>query len=133
MAKLSGTGLKDVQFVDCKLIGINFDHCSDFLFAADFQKCALDYSSFFKKKMKKAKFVECSLKEVDFTEVDLSMAIFSNCDLFRAVFLRSILEKTDFRTAFNYVFDPEVNKIKKAKFSYSGVVGLLGKYNIDVE
>jgi fluoroquinolone resistance protein len=70
LAKLNDTGLKDVHFVDCKLIGINFDHCSDFLFAASFQKCVLDYSSFFKKKMKKAKFTDCSLKEVDFTGVD---------------------------------------------------------------
>ena len=50
MAKLSGSGLKDVHFADCKLIGINFDHCSDFLFAANFQKCVLDYASFFRKK-----------------------------------------------------------------------------------
>jgi uncharacterized protein YjbI with pentapeptide repeats len=115
------------------LIGINFDHCSDFLFAADFQNCVLDYASFFRKKMKKAKFTECSLKEADFTGVDLAMAVFSNCDLSRAVFHESNLEKVDFRTAANYSFDPEANKIKKAKFSLSGVPGLLGKYNIEIE
>ncbi|MDP2113930.1 MAG: pentapeptide repeat-containing protein, partial [Bacteroidota bacterium] len=133
MAKLGGSGLKDVHFADCKLIGINFNHCSDFLFAANFQKCVLDYASFFRKKMKKAKFTECSLKEVDFTGVDLAMAVFANCDLSRAVFHESNLEKVDFRTAANYSFDPEANKIKKAKFSLSGVPGLLGKYNIEIE
>jgi uncharacterized protein YjbI with pentapeptide repeats len=133
MVELNGSGLKNVQFVDCKLIGINFDHCSDFLFAANFQKCILDYSSFLRKKMKKAKFIDCSLKDVDFTEADLSMAIFDNCDLLNAVFQKSILEKADLRTALNYIFDPEANKIRKAKFSYSGVAGLLVKYNIDIE
>lgn len=133
MAKFSGTGLKDVHFLDCKLIGLNFDHCSDFLFSADFQKCILDYASFFKKKMKKAKFIDCSLKEVDFTAVDLSMAIFGNCNLERALFHESILDKADFRTAANYSIDPEINKIKKAKFSVSGLAGLLGKYNIEIE
>jgi uncharacterized protein YjbI with pentapeptide repeats len=133
LAKLNGSGLKDVYFVDCKLVGINFDHCIDFLFAANFQKCVLDYASFVGKKMKKAKFTDCSLKEVDFSKVDLSMAFFANCDLTRAVFHESILEKADFRTASNYSFDPEANKIRKARFSYSGIAGLLGKYNIDIE
>jgi len=39
----------------------------------------------------------------------------------------------DFRTAFNYSFDPEINKIRKARFSYPGVCGLLQKYNIEIE
>ncbi len=133
MAKLSGTGLKDVNFIDCKLIGINFDHCSDFLFAANFQKCVLDYASFFKKRMKNARFTNCSMKEVDFSSTNLSGAQFGNCDLSMAVFNQSNLEKADFRTAFNYAFDPGANKMKKAKFSSSGLAGLLGKYNIEIE
>ena len=133
LAKLNGSGLKDVHFMDCKMIGINFDHCSDFLFAVSFQKCLLDYSSFASKKMKRVKFTDCSLKEVDFTSVDLSMAVFANCDLSRAVFHTCNLEKADFRTAFNYAFDPEFNQLKKARFSLSGVAGLLGKYNIEIE
>jgi hypothetical protein len=44
-----------------------------------------------------------------------------------------VLEKTDFRTAYNYSFDPENNRIKKAKFSLAQVVGLLDKYDIHIE
>ncbi len=132
-AKISGAGMKGVLFTGCKLIGNHFENCSDFLFSVNFKNCTLDYSSFFRKKMKKAKFDSCSLKEVDFTETDLSEAEFNNCDLSRAVFHESTLEKADFRTALNYAFDPETNKIKKAKFSLSGISGLLGKYNIDIE
>jgi hypothetical protein len=61
------------------------------------------------------------------------MAVFAECDLSRAVFQAGILEKTDFRSAFNYTIDPELNKLKKAKFSRSGLAGLLEKYNIDIE
>lgn len=133
MTKLNGSGMKEVHFKECKLMGISFDHCSDFLFSVGFQKCVLDYSSFVQKKMKNTRFVDCSLKEVDFSSSDLSMSTFHNCELSQAVFLRTNLEKADFRTAVNYSFDPELNRIKKAKFSYSGLPGLLGKYNIDIE
>lgn len=83
--------------------------------------------------MKKTKFANCSMKEVDFSGVDLSMSVFENCDLLGTVFKYANLEKVDFRTSYNYAFDPEVNKIKQARFSYSGIAGLLGKYNIDIE
>jgi len=133
MAKLNSSGLKDAHFTGCKLVGINFENCSDFLFAVSFKKCVLDYSSFFGKKLKKARFNDCSMKEVDFSSTDLSGAEFGNCDLSMAVFTQCNLEKTDFRTAVNYSFDPETNKMKKAKFSISGLAGLLGKYNIEIE
>ncbi len=71
--------------------------------------------------------------EVDFTEADLSSAVFDNCDLTRSIFENTILEKADFRTSRNYSFDPDLNKIKKAKFSYPGILGLLGKYDIEIE
>jgi len=133
LVKISGSGLKDVEFVGCKLVGINFDHCTDFLFAVGFRNCILDYSSFFGKKLKKTRFIDCTMKEVDFSSADLSGAEFNRCDLSMTVFKQSNLENADFRTAFNYAFDPEVNKMKKAKFSSFGLAGLLGKYNIEIE
>ncbi|HZL09559.1 MAG TPA: pentapeptide repeat-containing protein [Prolixibacteraceae bacterium] len=132
-ARLSGTGMKDVHFIECKLIGMSFAACSDFLFSVNFQKCVLDYAVFAEKKMKKTKFVDCSLKEVDFSGTDLSLSDFHHCDLLQTVFHRTNLEKADFRTAKNYSMDPEANRIKKAKFSYTGIIGLLGKYKIELE
>lgn len=133
LAIMENTGLKNIKFTDCKLTGIDFSRCSNFLFAVNFENSPLDYSSFFQKKMKKTLFTGCSLKEADFTETDLSGATFKNCDLQNAAFVASVLEKTDFRTAKNYAFDPEGNKIKKAKFSYPGVTGLLVKYDIEID
>ena len=70
---------------------------------------------------------------MDFTEADLNNSVFDKCDLLNSKFDVTVLEGTDFRTAFNYSIDPEKNKIKKAKFSASGISGLLDKYDIEIE
>lgn len=82
--------------------------------------------------MKKTIFRNCQLHEVDFTECDLTAAIFDNCDFTGAAFDDTILEKADFTSAYNYIIDPDKNKIKKAKFSYSGIIGLLAKHDIEI-
>ena len=133
LAVMENTGIKNTRFSDCKLMGIDFSRCNNFNFSLSFENCPLDYCSFFQKKMKKTSFINCSLKETDFTETDLTMAIFSNCDLLHASFMHSALGNADFRTARNYALDPELNKIKKAKFSFPGIAGLLAKYDIDIE
>ena len=58
---------------------------------------------------------------------------FINCDFSGAVFENTILEKADLRTAINYSIDPEINRLKKAKFSMPGLIGLLDKYDIELE
>ncbi|MBE0539484.1 MAG: pentapeptide repeat-containing protein, partial [Ignavibacterium sp.] len=58
---------------------------------------------------------------------------FNDCDLRNAVFDNTNLSKCDFRKAYNYLIDPENNKISKAKFSIMGVPGLLTKYDIMIE
>ncbi|MBN1650376.1 MAG: pentapeptide repeat-containing protein [Bacteroidales bacterium] len=77
--------------------------------------------------------MNCNLQEVDFTEADLSASHFDNCDLSGAHFENSKLQKADFRSAFNYRIDPELNRIKKAKFSLTEIGGLLYKYDIEIE
>ena len=55
------------------------------------------------------------------------------CHDTRATFSHTILEKADFRTSFNYSINPEINRIKKAKFSLIGIAGLLDKYDIEID
>jgi len=114
-------------------MGLHFENCNPFLFSIDFDRCTVNLSSFYKLNLKRTKFKKSSLQEVDFTEADLSTAVFDNCDLSGAIFENTVLEKTDFRTALNYTIDPENNRMKKARFSLSGIAGLLSKYGIDVE
>jgi uncharacterized protein YjbI with pentapeptide repeats len=131
MVKLAKTAFKDVRFKNCKLLGLQFNECEDFLFSVDFDNCHLKLSSFYK--LKKMKFKSSNLQEVDFVEADLSNAVFDDCDLAGAIFENTIMEKADFRKAYNYSIDPQINKIKKAKFSITGVAGLLDRYDIEIE
>ncbi len=131
--KLTNTAFREVSFNDCKLLGLHFDDCNKFLFSAQFNNCQLNLSSFYQMVLKNTQFNNTKLQEVDFTEAELTGSVFSNCDLTGAIFELSILEKIDFSTAFNYSINPELNRIKKAKFSKEGVLGLLGKYDIYIE
>jgi fluoroquinolone resistance protein len=133
LAILKNTLLNDIKFFNCKLLGLHFEDCNDFVFIVHFENCNLKLSSFYQCKMKNMRFKNCSLEDVDFTETNLTNATFENCDLQNAVFLETNLEKVDFVSSYNYSFDPEKNRIKKAKFSKSGISGLLDKYDIEIE
>jgi len=133
MMQLAQTGLKSVAFYNCKLLGLDFSTCNEFLFAVYFEHCILDYASFFRQKLKKTTFEDCSIKEVNFTQADLTGSAFVNCDLSQTSFQQAILERVDFRSASHFSIDPETTRIKKAKFSLTGLAGLLDKYDIIVE
>jgi fluoroquinolone resistance protein len=133
MVKLTDCLLNDIKFINCKLLGINFSDCNDSLFTLKFNGCLLDYCSFVKKKMVKTRFINSSVKNVDFSECDLTKSSFSDSDLMNSVFYRTILREADFLSASNYVIDPELSNIRKAKFSLVGIPGLLIKYNITIE
>jgi fluoroquinolone resistance protein len=133
MAKLSQTAFRDITFKDCKLLGLHFDHCNQFITGLNFDNCIINISSFYKLKLKKTIFSNSTFAETDFAEADLTGSVFSNCDLGKTIFENSILEKADFRTSYNYSINPEVNRIKKAKFSTAGIAGLLCKYDIEIE
>ncbi len=132
LTKLVHASFRDIKFTDCKLIGLHFDHCKSTVFAASFERCSLNMSSFYQMKLKKFKFDTCILHEVDFAEANLTEADFTNSELTKAVFENTILEKADFRKAIDYSIDPVLNKIKKAKFSSINLSGLLDKYDIDI-
>jgi uncharacterized protein YjbI with pentapeptide repeats len=132
LANLYQTGLRNIDFTDCKMLGIHFNTCSDFLFSVRFEKCILDMSVFSSMKLKNIRFSQCSLKETDFTEADLSGVAFDQCDLDRGVFDQTNLEKTDFRTAFHFSINPARNRVRKAKFSLTGLLGLLDTYDLDI-
>lgn len=133
MLKLTGSSLKNVAFKDCKLIGVDFSECNDFLFKVDFDHCILDYSYYLKKKMGKTSFKVCSIREANFTDSDLTQAVFSQCDLSGTVFERTNLSGADLSSSYNFIIDPEANRIKNARFSQHGLGGLLQKYGIIIE
>jgi len=132
MIRLQGTTLNDVTFKNCKIMGVNFSQCQDFLFTVKFDNCILDYSSFMDKKMLKTPFIQSSLKEVTFTRANLGGSKFDNCNLNETVFRETDLTSVDFSTSYNYIIDPELNDLRKAVFAMNGVAGLLAKYGIKI-
>jgi len=133
MVNLTGVTIRDIRFKGCKMLGVKFESCNKLLFSVQFEQCQLDFSSFHSLPLANTGFIECRLLEVDFTGADLKGAIFHQSDLSGAVFLQSNLEKSDFRTAFHFSIDPELNRMKKARFSLQGAGGLLGKYDLELD
>lgn len=131
--KILQTTFNDVKFSGCKMLGLHFETANQHLFAVSFEKTILNLCSFYQCKMKKTPFLQCSLQEVDFTETLLTEARFDGSDLKGAKFEHSVLEKADLRTAVNYFLDPELNRIRQARFSSPAVLALLGKYQIRID
>lgn len=131
--KTGSSLFQSVLFSDCKLLGLNFSGAKDFGFEVHFENCLLDYAAFDRKKMNKSAFKDCRLHNVNFTETDLSKCKLTNCDLFEALFSGTDLRGVDLTTCTNFLIDPELNKIKKAKFLLQSLPDLLYRYEIIVE
>lgn len=130
--KFRGSMLSNAIFKNCKILGVNFSECDDFLFTVRFESCILNYASFMGKKMAKTKFIQTDLKDVSFAEANLTGSVFDQTDLTGAIFNNTNLTAANLVTAFNYAIDPQLNIIKKASFSLQDLPGLLTRYNIKI-
>lgn len=132
LMKLGASYLNNVAFSNCKLLGINFSECQNLLFTVGFNSCVLDFASFMGRKMPNTRFVHSSLKETTFSQANISGSLFDDCNLLGAIFNRTDLSGADFTTSCNFDIDPEINSIRKAAFSASGIHGLLSKYDLRI-
>ena len=133
LIKINGTSFQNIIFNKCKILGLHFEDCNPFGLSFQFNNSILNHSSFYKVKTKGTVFSNSQLHSVDFADSDFSACIFDNCDLLDATFDNTILEKTDFRTSYNYSINPLTNRIKKAKFSLNNIAGLLQYFDIEIE
>lgn len=131
-AKISGTGWKQVVFKGCKMLGLHFEQSNPFLLELAFENCVLNYSCFYKKKLKSTRFLHCQLEEVDFSEADLHKSLFTGSTLSLATFDQTNLTEADFSEAFSYRINPTLNQIRKAKFSFPQAAGLLNDFGIEL-
>ena len=115
------------------MLGTRFENCNDFLLSFNFYQCQLKLCTFLEMKLKGTEFSGSDLQEADFSYADLSQSKFNNCNLHRAIFEHSKLDKADLRHCSHFIIDPELNSIKKAKFSLDGLPGLLHKYQIVID
>ena len=133
LVMLNNTAFRGVKFHNCKMLGLRFDAANDFGLSFAFDSCQLNHSSYYKLRLKKTIFKNCQLLDADFSECDLTNSVFDSCNLAQAQFDNSNLEKVDFRSAINYTIDPARNRITKARFSLSGLPGLLTTFDLVIE
>lgn len=129
---LHHTGFQQVRFVRCKMMGLHFDDCNPFLLELAFEHCNLSFSLFSGLKLPKTVFQSCLLEGADFENADLTGSEWPDSDLRDALFENTILEKADFTTAVHFRISPHRNRIKKARFSAQGLIGLLREWDIVV-
>jgi uncharacterized protein YjbI with pentapeptide repeats len=122
-----------VSFVDCKLLGMNFFQAKDFAFALNCVGCNMDYASFDNKKLNKSRFENCKMHSVNFTMADLVKTELLNCDLYEAIFNNTNLSGVDLTKVTNFSIDPEMNKMKHARFRPQDLERLLYKYDLIIE
>jgi len=132
VVNLANTVLRDVKFTGCKMMGLRFEECNKSGVTILLEDCNVSHCSFYQLRLVKQVFKNTQLNNTDFTECNLTCAVFNNCDLEGAVFDKTLLEKADFRSAYNYTINPATNRVKKAKFSRSGIDGLLRQYDIEI-
>lgn len=133
MAKLNKTAIRDSEFENCKMLGLRFENCNSFGLSFSFKECQLNFSSFFQVKMQHTQFKSCNLEEVDFSQADCNQVSFYDCNLTSAIFENTLLEKSDFRGAYNYSFSLDHNYVKGAKFNSDQIAGLLTPFGVIVE
>lgn len=126
------TAFQDVQFNACKLLGIHWDTCNEFLFSVNFNNCKLDNSSFYQCRIEQISFLNSSLQGVDFTEANLTKADFSQTDLLDANFEGANLTQSNFKTARNFAINGDLTKLYKTKFSKDNLEGLLRHLNVEI-
>ena len=129
LARIPETSFANVEFRQCKLIGIDWAsaHWPKFGIKRpfSFHQCALNYGFFIGLKLNNLSMTECTVKEADFTNVDFTGALFRGTDFADSRFINCDLTKANFNDASNYAIDINQNWLKKTKFALPEAVSLL--------
>ncbi|WP_445496806.1 pentapeptide repeat-containing protein [Photorhabdus sp. SF281] len=130
------TIFNNVEFYECKMIGINWTKANfpKFSFESQlkFEKCKMNDSSFYGLILKKLNLIECSAQGVDFREGDFSSSNFIYSNFSRSLFNNTNLAKTNFSEAQNYFIDIYKNNITGATFTRFDALGLLDCLDINL-
>lgn len=132
-AQLHTTALRNIVFINCKMIGIHFDDCNAFGLEIKFLGCKLDYCIYSEMDLRKLSFEQCSMIEVDFSSSNLSNTKLTNCNLERATFNNTNLSNADIRGSFGFQINPSNNKVSKMHVSISEIEGLLSQFDLKID
>lgn len=132
LIKIQDVQFQSTQYSRCKMIGIDWTGLG-LSFDMKFEDCVLDDSIFAGLDIRNIEMIRCKLRGVDFTDTNLTDAVFHESDFKEARFINTNLTKADFSGAFNYSIKPDLNNLKRTKFSLSGVIGLLEDLDIIIK
>jgi uncharacterized protein YjbI with pentapeptide repeats len=119
--------------LNTKICWIDFSLINRFNVSMNFIDCIISFASFFDLWMKKAKFTNSKITDTRFIRMDLIESDFGWTDLKWTIFNSSNLQKANFVKAYNYYIDPNLNKLKWARFSPYEALSLLSSYEIIIE
>ena len=132
LSKFTDSVFVDVNFTNCKMVGIDWTVISKPL-KISFTGCIISDSSFYNLDLIGLVMAKCIAHNTDFEKTDLSKSDCSKTDFMGSKFSGTNLSGADLREALNYFINPNNNKIKKAKFSYPEVITLLDVWDIIIE
>lgn len=135
-AQFVNTVFTECRFVDSKLVGSDWSRAGLSLLppvTITFEGCLLDYCSFARANLSRARFIDCSLRDADFTDANLSKATLTNCELGSTRFHGTDLRYADLRGSHGYFFDPRDNQTRELKLSAPDATTLLTAFGIHVD
>lgn len=136
LVNLTYTRVFELEFVDCKLVGIDWTRAHWPSFNLDhelsFKRCILNDCSFFGLTLNELKLEECKLHDADLREADLAHATLTYCDFHHALFMRTNLNCADLTESTNFHIDVLENTLTKAKFSRYEALALLESLGIEL-
>jgi len=138
LIKVDNSTFTNTTFENSKIVGVNWVKASwgergmhQLLKSIDFTNCVLNYSTFMGLNLEKVLIKKCTARDVDFSEANLKQADCSFTDFTNTKFRHTDLTETNFRGATNYFIQPQLNTLKKTRFSLPEAISLL--YNLDIE
>ena len=136
MLSLLDTSLREVRFVGCRLVGIDWTVAAwPSISSGDtvvFERCTLDVGTFADLDLRDTAFTGSSAREVDFADAVLSGADLSGTDLTSANFNRTDLRGADLTGATNAAIDFSSNQVAGARFDVTGALALLAPLGIEI-
>lgn len=122
--RLGQSGLRDVHFIDCKLLGVELGGAADNP-EVHFERCLLRHAAFHGLSLRRVRFSgACQLQEASFLEADLEDVDLGDSELERASFRRCSLGGADFSRAGDVGFEPAQNQAKDALISVDTAIQL---------
>ena len=132
LVKVTDTSFIDVEFSNCKMIGIDWTEAIKPLSFA-FDACKLNSSIFIEMDIRNTKMTNCEIHDIDFDSANLTKVQLNNSDLKGCKFLNTDLSFADLSGAINYDINPNRNKLKKTKFTLPEALSLMNYFDVIIE